>query len=39
MINYYDENVRDFSFSHTQSKTTSQIFRQNVGALKIEQTE
>jgi len=38
-INYCHEKVRDISFSHTQSKTSSQIFRQSVRALRIKQTE
>lgn len=34
MVNYYDGNVRDFSISHTQSKTNFEIFDQYINGFR-----
>jgi hypothetical protein len=39
MVKYCDGNVRNFSMSDTQSKTTFEIFYQNVGGFRTKQTE
>jgi hypothetical protein len=39
MDKYYDEKVHDLSMSNTQSKTTFEIFYQNVRGLTTKQTE
>jgi hypothetical protein len=39
MVSYSVGNMRDFSMSDTQSKTSFEIFYQNVGGLRTKQTE
>jgi hypothetical protein len=39
MVNCYDENMRNFSMSNIQTKTTLEIFYQNFRGRMTKQTE